>query len=124
TTSRSTRPRATRPRTKVEQPARSALTATGRIALIAPSFARIAQLVEQGIENPRVGGSIPPPGTIYIFPDVHRITGELRRAGILPVFLCPHVHACLYTVQPFRGTFWVSVDSIMDVPPNAKDRHT
>ena len=26
--------------------------------------ARIAQLVEQRIENPRVGGSIPPPGTI------------------------------------------------------------
>ena len=25
---------------------------------------RIAQSVEQGIENPRVGGSIPPPGTI------------------------------------------------------------
>lgn len=24
----------------------------------------IAQLVEQGIENPCVGGSIPPPGTI------------------------------------------------------------
>ena len=28
------------------------------------SFAQIAQSVEQGIENPRVGGSIPPPGTI------------------------------------------------------------
>ena len=27
--------------------------------------ARIAQLVEQRIENPRVGGSIPSPGTIY-----------------------------------------------------------
>ena len=27
--------------------------------------ARIAQSVEQGIENPRVGGSIPPPGTIF-----------------------------------------------------------
>ena len=26
--------------------------------------ARIAQSVEQRIENPRVGGSIPPPGTI------------------------------------------------------------
>ena len=26
--------------------------------------ASIAQLVEQGIENPRVGGSIPPRGTI------------------------------------------------------------
>ena len=27
-------------------------------------FAQIAQSVEQRIENPRVGGSIPPPGTI------------------------------------------------------------
>ena len=26
---------------------------------------RIAQSVEQGIENPRVGGSIPPPATIF-----------------------------------------------------------
>ncbi|SIP74601.1 hypothetical protein XIS1_680047 [Xenorhabdus innexi] len=29
----------------------------------ASPLARIAQSVEQGIENPRVGGSIPPPGT-------------------------------------------------------------
>ena len=28
--------------------------------------AQIAQLVEQRIENPRVGGSIPPPATIQI----------------------------------------------------------
>ena len=27
---------------------------------------RIAQSVEQGIENPRVGGSIPPPATIFL----------------------------------------------------------
>ena len=27
-------------------------------------FASVAQLVEQGTENPRVGGSIPPGGTI------------------------------------------------------------
>jgi hypothetical protein len=31
-----------------------------------PLYARIAQLVEQRIENPRVGGSNPPPGTIKI----------------------------------------------------------
>ena len=30
----------------------------------AGSGAQIAQLVEQGIENPRVGGSIPSPATI------------------------------------------------------------
>ena len=28
------------------------------------ALARVAQLVEQRIENPRVGGSNPPPGTI------------------------------------------------------------
>ncbi len=30
--------------------------------------ARIAQSVEQGIENPRVLGSIPSPGTTYTVP--------------------------------------------------------
>ncbi len=32
--------------------------------------ARIAQLVEQRIENPRVGGSNPPPGTIFLLEDL------------------------------------------------------
>ncbi len=32
--------------------------------------ARIAQLVEQRIENPRVGGSNPPPGTILLLKDL------------------------------------------------------
>ncbi len=30
-----------------------------------PAAARVAQLVEQRIENPRVGGSNPPLGTIF-----------------------------------------------------------
>jgi len=35
-----------------------------RVRIIAPSpDGRVAQLVEQGIENPRVGGSIPSPAT-------------------------------------------------------------
>ena len=33
--------------------------------------ARIAQSVEQGIENPRVLGSIPSPGTTYLETDVY-----------------------------------------------------
>jgi len=37
--------------------------------------ARVAQLVEQRIENPRVGGSNPPPGTIFL-----RIIDELWTA--------------------------------------------
>ena len=32
-------------------------------SLLIHLVARIAQSVEQRIENPRVGGSIPPPGT-------------------------------------------------------------
>ena len=36
--------------------------------------ARVAQLVEQRIENPRVGGSNPPPGTIYcVSPAIKRL---------------------------------------------------
>ena len=31
-----------------------------------PNFAFVAQSVEQGIEDPRVGGSIPSEGTIYV----------------------------------------------------------
>ena len=31
---------------------------------VRPSLAQVAQLVEQWIENPRVGGSIPPLGTM------------------------------------------------------------
>ena len=36
-------------------------------------FAQIAQSVEQGTENPRVGGSIPPLGTIFILRTILRI---------------------------------------------------
>ena len=32
---------------------------------LSAKIAQIAQSVEQGTENPRVGGSIPPGGTIY-----------------------------------------------------------
>ncbi len=41
------------------------LTPGGLYGLIRP-VARIAQSVEQGIENPRVLGSIPSPGTTYL----------------------------------------------------------
>ncbi len=40
------------------------LTPSGLYGLMRP-VARIAQSVEQGIENPRVLGSIPSPGTTY-----------------------------------------------------------
>ena len=38
--------------------------AARRFARAPDERAWVAQLVEQRIENPRVGGSIPPPGTI------------------------------------------------------------
>ena len=41
------------------------LTAEGISGLMRP-VARIAQSVEQGIENPRVLGSIPSPGTTHL----------------------------------------------------------
>ena len=50
----------------------STLTQPTSAGLIRPLFslplknAQIAQLVEQRIENPRVGGSIPPLGTIHL----------------------------------------------------------
>ncbi len=46
------------------------LTPSGLYGLMRP-VARIAQSVEQGIENPRVLGSIPSPGTTYSYTDVH-----------------------------------------------------
>ena len=42
-------------------------------------FAQIAQLVEQRIENPRVGGSIPPLGTIIL--EALQVIAGLFRLG-------------------------------------------
>ncbi len=58
-------------RTRCYNPARSrgnapAVLKKDRQAFKTSRDARIAQLVEQRIENPRVGGSNPPPGTIFI----------------------------------------------------------
>ena len=57
-----------RPHACAVQP-RSGLPRSGRVRIIPPLAAphgRVAQLVEQGIENPRVGGSIPSPATTAI----------------------------------------------------------
>lgn len=59
------------------------------------SVASIAQSVEQGIENPRVGGSIPPRGTINssLVQSVERWTVNPYVAGSSPaggaIFLSP-----------------------------------
>ena len=39
-------------------------------------YASVAQLVEQGTENPRVGGSIPPGGTIF-YADLAQLAEQL-----------------------------------------------
>jgi hypothetical protein len=44
---------------------------TKRLYGLMRPVARIAQSVEQGIENPRVLGSIPSPGTKFISTDLH-----------------------------------------------------
>ncbi len=49
--------------------------------------ARIAQSVEQGIENPRVLGSIPSPGTNFISTDLHGgpfFVSERQYLSVLP----------------------------------------
>jgi hypothetical protein len=51
--------------------------------MVAPSDASVAQLVEQRIENPRVGGSNPPRGTIFL----PKIYNQL---------ICPHRHTITY----------------------------
>ena len=52
----------------------------------AQRLASIAQSVEQGIENPRVGGSIPPRGTTYssLVQSVERWTVNPYVAGSSP----------------------------------------
>jgi hypothetical protein len=60
-----------------------------------PCRAWVAQLVEQRIENPRVGGSNPPPGTTFAFSPVpfrsrHDRAIPLRRAR---VFVATAAHA-------------------------------
>ena len=56
--------------------------------------ARIAQLVEQRIENPRVGGSNPPPGTTHFLKEI----SELQRRA--PPMMGPFVLHCVATDFP------------------------
>ena len=55
------------------------------------SVARIAQSVEQGIENPRVGGSIPPPGTTIRSTLVRGEKTDGRLTGVVLVDVNPHI---------------------------------
>jgi hypothetical protein len=52
--------------------------------------AQVAQLVEQGIENPRVGGSIPPLGTTFLMKiNDLAICGLLQKLSIPLAYLLP-----------------------------------
>ena len=56
--------------------------------------ALVAQSVEQGTENPRVGGSIPPQGTINLCESgsvVERYLAKVVVAGSIPVSLRTHL---------------------------------
>ena len=52
--------------------------------------ARIAQSVEQGIENPRVRGSIPRPGTIHRSTLVRYYDGWLKKVVFTATILVEH----------------------------------
>ena len=48
-----------------------------------PRYAQVAQSVEQRTENPRVGGSIPPLGTIFL--DFQSVIPWVTRGLLVPV---------------------------------------
>ena len=54
--------------------------------------AQIAQSVEQGIENPRVGGSIPSLGTTFRFQVVQAVPENTQRARLVRAFCCLAFH--------------------------------
>ena len=58
-----------------------------RVAIFLIAYASVAQLVEQGTENPRVVGSIPTGGTIYadLAHLVERHLAKVEVAGSSPV---------------------------------------
>ncbi len=67
------------------------------------SFAQIAQSVEQGIENPRVGGSIPPLGTTTIGP-VH-LDGAFLYLNFASIYPSPTLFNNDQEQQNYRPTF-------------------
>ena len=69
---------------------------------------RVAQLVEQGIENPRVGGSIPSPATMYFKtlqnPHKLRVFCLCQKRSIDPTSGAAQViHQRQYADAPFNG---------------------
>ena len=74
-----------------------------RVAIIIQPllYASVAQLVEQGTENPRVVGSIPTGGTIYadLAHLVERHLAKVEVAGSSPVIRSNHGHEIFVPVS-------------------------
>ena len=56
--------------------------------------ARVAQLVEQRIENPRVGGSSPPPGTTFLRKSMVALNHSFCRLLSINMSLWPEMAIC------------------------------
>ena len=72
-----------------------------RVAIISPLLhASVAQLVEQGTENPRVVGSIPTGGTIFadLAHLVERNLAKVEVAGSIPVIRSKKAPRTLFPV--------------------------
>lgn len=61
--------------------------------------AQIAQSVEQGIENPRVGGSIPSLGTTFSFQVVFTSRESNQKTRLVRVFCCLGFSPSLYNLH-------------------------
>ena len=61
------------------------------------AVAQIAQSVEQGIENPRVGGSIPSLGTTFRFQVMPSTPESTQETRLVRVFCCPGFTSFLTT---------------------------
>ena len=74
---------------------------------VAIPYASVAQLVEQGTENPRVVGSIPTGGTIYadLAHLVERDLAKVEVAGSSPVIRSKKREAPLWCFSFFRAYF-------------------
>ena len=73
----------------------------GQIAPITPPDAQVAQLVEQGTENPRVGGSIPPLGTTFPF-KIKRLSWCALAVILVGLSLARPIQAQVFTAQDHK----------------------
>ena len=83
---------------------RAGLPNAARPRIMPRSPGRVAQLVEQGIENPRVGGSIPSPATrsrLRFVPD----SPKLKKPAETRVFCCPASGAA--GMRPAHRMCWI-----------------